>query len=247
MRFCKTFLVAAACLPALAIPAAADEPDAGQDLARQLRSSAPEENSQIHGTLIIRAGGQTREVRVFCRVVVRDATWETDYQIAATAASGPERLVVRHSIDATNEYLYARAPGPGDMLPKLAEISPAAAETTALAGSDFSLADLGLEFLHWPVQHRLKGEMRLGQPCYVLESLNPGSPDFARVKSYIDKDSNGLLIADEYDGQGRKVKEYSLHGSSFKKVNGHWRLEKMDIRSPKNHSRTELKFDMDKE
>jgi hypothetical protein len=55
-----------------------------------------------------------------------------------------------------------------------------------------------------------------------------------------------LLIAEGFDAQGHLIKEFSLHGSSFKKVNGHWRLEKMDIRSPKNHSQTELKFDMEK-
>jgi hypothetical protein len=88
--------------------------------------------------------------------------------------------------------------------------------------------------------------MRLGQPCYVLESSNSQPAEIVRVRSDIDKESGGPLIADAYDAQGHIVKEYSLHGSSFKKVNGRWQLEKMDIRNKKTNSHTELKFDLNK-
>ncbi len=237
-------LLAVAALTPLADPPATVEPSDGQALAAQIRNAMPEENSRIQGTLVIRAGGQTTNVPVVCRVVIHDASWETDYDTAATACSGAERLVIIHRPNAPNEYLYARAPIPSEPLPAPAPLSPSAAATTPLAGSDFSAADLGLDFLHWPQQRRLKGEMRLGQPCDVLESLDPAAPSIARVKSYIDKESRAPLIADGSDAAGRPVKEFSLHGSSFKKVNGRWRLEKMDIRDYKKHSQTELKFDM---
>ena len=97
---------------------------------------------------------------------------------------------------------------------------------------------------HWPRQRRLKGELRLGQSCYVLESRDPAAKSIVRVKSYIDKESNGLLVAEAYDAADHKIKEFSLHGSSFQKVNGHWRLKEMEIRDLKKHSRTELKFDI---
>jgi hypothetical protein len=86
--------------------------------------------------------------------------------------------------------------------------------------------------------------MRLGQPCYVLESRDPAAPSIVRVKSYIDKESNAPIVAEGYDAADHEVKEFSLHGSSFKKVNGHWRLENMDIRDKKKRSHTELKFDI---
>ena len=44
----------------------------------------------------------------------------------------------------------------------------------------------------------------------------------------------GSLIADGYDAGGQPVKEFSLHGSSFKKVNGHWRLERWRFETMKN-------------
>jgi hypothetical protein len=230
-------------LPALAQQPAPDDLAAGQALAEQVRNSVPEERAQMQGTLLIRAGGQTKRVPVVYRVLMHDDAWEMDYEVAATTNSGAEELNVIHRTNAPNEYLYARAATPSVPLPKLARISPEDAASTPLGGSDFSAADLGLDFLHWPQQHRLKDEMRLGQPCYVLESRNPEAKSIAHGKSYIDKESNGVLIADGFDPQEHLVKEFSLHGSSFKKVNGHWRLENMDIRDYKKHSRTELKFD----
>ena len=41
------------------------------------------------------------------------------------------------------------------------------------AGSDFWIADLGLEFFHWPEQKVLKKEFRRNCSCVVLESTNP--------------------------------------------------------------------------
>jgi hypothetical protein len=207
---------------------------AGHALAERLRSAVPEENSLIHGKLIIKSGGETKEIPIVCKVTINSTNWETDYE------TGVDRLVVVHSTNGPNQYLYGRGASP-----KLASV-PLADAAIPLADSDFSLADLGLEFLHWPVQRELKGEMRLGQPCYVLESGDPQGREIVRVKSDIDKDSGGLLIADGYDAGGHLVKEFSLHGSSFKKVNGRWQLEKMDIRNKKTGSHTELKFDLDK-
>jgi hypothetical protein len=228
-------------LAAAVPPAESDLP--GQALAERLRSAEPDENSEIHGTLIIRTGKQVTRVPVVCRVVLIGATWETEYETSATTNIGAEQLVVVHSSNGPNEYLYVRASGPGIAPGKPAPMPPADAGIP-LAGSDFSLADLGLEFLHWPQQRRLPDETRLGQACYVLESRNPAGRQIVRVKSDIDQETGGLLIATAYDANGRVVKEFSLHGSSFKKVNGHWRLEKMEIRNHKPNSQTELKFDI---
>ena len=76
----------------------------------------------------------------------------------------------------------------------------------------------------------------------MLESSDPQGQGITKVKSFFDKESGGLLIAEARDAKGQLVKEFSLHGSSFKKVNGHWRLEKMEISNRKIHSRTEIKF-----
>ena len=220
------------------------EETAGQALAERLRSAQPEDASRVTGTLIIGSGDGRREIPMICQVTVTETNWSTTYQALATSQSGTEQLVVTHASNGPNQYLYAHASAPSAPLPSLAPVESDVA-SIPLAGSDFSLGDLGLDFLHWPAQRQLKGEMRLGQPCYVLESSRP-SGGIVRVKSDIDKETGGLLIATAFDAQGHTVKEFSLHGSSFKKVNGHWRLEKMDIRNKKTGSHTELKFDLNK-
>jgi hypothetical protein len=216
---------------------------AGEALAERLRAAEPDESSEVHGTLIIHSGKQTSQIPIVCRVVLKGPTWETDYETSTTVNVGAEQLVVIHQTNGPNEYLYARATSPGTALPKPATLRPGDT-AIPLAGSDFSVADLGLEFLHWPQQRRLPDETRLGHACYVLESRNPAGDQIVRVKSDIDQETGGLLIATAYDAGGHVVKEFSLHGSSFKKVNGHWRLEKMEIRNNKSRSRTELKFDI---
>jgi len=226
-------------------PPTSEELAGGEALAERLRTSVPEENSEFKGKLIIKSEGVSTEIPITCRVSVTSTNWETDYETTGTAQFGPERLVVLHSTNGPNHYLYARALSPSAPLPKLGPL-PKAEVTNSLAGSDFSLEDFALEFLHWPLQRQLKGEMRLGQPCYVLESSDPKAGEIVRVKSYIDKESGGPLIADGYDAEGHLVKEYSLHGSSFKKVNGRWQVEKMDIRNKKTGSHTELKLDLSK-
>jgi hypothetical protein len=231
-------------LPLLAEPPVAGDPVAGQTLAEQIRNALPEENSQLSGTLIIRAGGQTKNVPIVFRVVLHDGGCETDYDTAATADIGAEKLIVIHRTNAPVEYLYARATGPSAPLPKPASISPAEAANTPLAGSDFSAADLGLDFLHWPQQRQFKSEMHLGQMCYVLDSRDPEAKSIVHVKSFIDKESNGLLMAEGYDAIEHLVKRFSLGNGSFKKINGQYRLEKMDIQDKKKRSRTELKFDI---
>jgi hypothetical protein len=239
---CLFALALCAAAPAWAGPSASEEPADGPALAERLRAAEPEENSDIHGTLIIRAGNQTRQIPMICRVNRKDGAWETTYDTAAMTNSGSERLVIRHSLTGPNEYLYARAPGPDQPVPAPAPVLPAQAVETPLAGSDFSLGDLGLEFLHWPNQRRLPDETHLDRACYVLESSDPQGQGITKVKSFFDKESGGLLIAEARDAKGQLVKEFSLHGSSFKKVNGHWRLEKMEISNRKIHSRTEIKF-----
>jgi hypothetical protein len=224
-------------------PPTPEELAAGQALARQIRSAAPAENSQINATLIITAGGATREIPVACRVVVRATNWETDYDTAATAQTGAERLEVIHTTNGPNQYLYARAPSPSAPLPDLAPIAPADANIP-LAGSDFSLADLGLEFLHWPVQRQLKDEPRNGEPCYVLQSENPRGGEIVRVRSDIDKQYGAPSLVYAYDSHSNVVKYFSIGGSSLRKINGRWQLEKMDIRNKKTGSHTELKFDL---
>src|SRR5205807_3295664 len=81
----------------------------------------------------------------------------------ATASGGAaSKLTVIHSGQQPNQY-------------KLAENGSAPEKSlngdeamVPFAGSDFWVADLGLEFLHWPDQRVLRKELRRSQSCAVL-------------------------------------------------------------------------------
>jgi len=230
--------------PAVAVPAA-DSTDSGMALAAEVRSLRPEENAEFNGVLVIRhRGGQTSWVPVRGQVVAEGTSWRTIYETSPTNGLPAEKLVVIHAKETPNRYLFERRKGS----------AAAAGETEALAGdriwaplagSDFLLADLGMEFLHWPEQQLIKrNEMRKGRPCRLLESKTPRTAvgGYARVLSWVDQETDGIVAAEAYDAAGQLVKEFSLR--NFKKIRGRWQLQEMEIRSVRTGSRTRLEFNL---
>ena len=220
---------------------------AGQELAAKLRSLEPGENAQWSGTLKIRnRDDETISIPITAKTVTGTPTWKMIYETKATGATPPEKLVIVHAAARPNEYFHAR--GTGQAEPPRVDTRQAA--TTPLAGSDFWLTDLGLDFLHWPVQGLLKFEqpkMRKGRPCDVLESVqpNPAPGGYGRVVSFVDKETGGLIMAEGYDHTGKVLKEFSVR--SFKKVEGQWQLQEMEIRNIKTDSRTRIEFDLERQ
>jgi len=108
------------------------------------------------------------------------------------------------------------------------------------------VGDLGLEFLHWPKQLLLKHELRRSQSCDVLESTNPNPAPgaYARVVSWIDIDSGGIVHADAYDFKNELLKQFDP--KELKKVRGQWQLEEMEIRNRQTGSRTRIELDLAK-
>ncbi len=215
----------------------------GQALAADVRSQAPGEDADQTGRLRLRLeGGKRATVPVRIRVAVSETFWSVSYD--ATPTNGPaETLVIKHHAGSTNEFLHSRASGSN-----LEPVAPARVSGAVLyqpfSGSDFWLADLGLEFLHWPVQRRLKGEMRKSRFCRKLESLNPAAtgPAYARVVSWLDGESGSVLLAQAYDAAGRRVKSFAVN--SVKKVNGRWELREIEIRNELTDTVTRLEFDL---
>ena len=60
--------------------------------------------------------------------------------------------------------------------------------------------------------------------------------------SWIDKESDGILEAEAYDINGKLLKVFEP--KSFKKVDGQWELQEMEIRNVQTGSRTRLEFDL---
>jgi hypothetical protein len=204
----------------------------GRTLAQQLCNERPGTNTTFTGTLKIRdAEGKHRTMPVTFTTSVTSTNWLTTYQ--AGSGTNTETLSIIHNGENSTAFqIDGRTLGGGEMM-------------TPFAGSDFWAVDLGLEFFHWPGQEVLKHEMRRGRSCKVLESTNPNSSPggYSRVDSWIDNESGGIVHAEAYDAAGKLLKEFDP--KSFKKVNGQWELEDMEIRNDQTGSRTRIEFDLD--
>jgi hypothetical protein len=185
--------------------------EAGQVLATELRAMLqPVEFSEQTGTIRIRKGRRQPESRVPFMVQAIPGTekWKTIYRTGAGPHGGPEKLMIVHRPGLPNEYWFARTDR-GHDFPELKRLSPREAERP-LAGSDFWFTDLGLDFLYWPEQQKLPMERRLGRPCDVLDSRISDDREVVRVRSWIDRETGGILAAEAYNRQNRVVREFSV-------------------------------------
>lgn len=211
----------------------------GRELVAEILSQRPAQNFASTGVLKIHdKKNQRTETPVKFEVVAVETNasqWSSVYETTGTNA--PARLTVFH---------YSNQPGVyrltiGNRSRSLTNNQ----SMTPFAGSDFWLADLGLEFFHWPEQKLLKSELRKTRLCRVLESINPqpATNAYSRVVSWIDDESRGILHAEAYDSQNKLLKEFDT--KKFKKVNGEWQLEQMEIYNVQTRSRTQLEFNFD--
>ncbi len=214
-------------------------------LVAEMLAQKPDQNTTNTGTVRIRDGaGKTREIPVRFEIFFTPTNWTSAYEILPSA-SGPGglKLTVVHAGDRPNCYKLctpAAASGATNALCK--RLTPDQI-MTPFAGSDFWIADLGLEFLHWPQQRLLKKEMRHSKSCNVLESVNPAPVPggYARVVSWIMIESpHGIVHADAYSERGEVIKRFDP--SNIEKFQGEYQLEEMEMRNPKTDSHTWIKF-----
>ncbi len=223
----------------------AEQAQAGQALAEKWRDAVPGENAEYKGALKVRSSeGATQTVPITFRIVVDETNWQAIYEARSTGKSPAQKLVILHTPGKANEYFYAAAAKPGELPGPPAPLTNEQG-TVAFAGSDFWLTDLGLEFFHWPTQRLTKTEMRAGQVAKVLESINPHPQGYARVVTWLEKESGAPILAEAYDRDGKLLKQFSI--KHVKKVKGHYQLQEMQIRNLKTDSRTRIEYDLEKD
>jgi len=204
----------------------------GRELAQKILSQRPAENFTNRGVLKIRnAQHVTTQVPLVCETTVADGAWTAVYRAGAT------ELKVTHPDGQPNRYELRADGGPAATLSGNQTMTP-------FAGSDFWVADLGLEFFQWPGQKVLRKEFHRQCGCTVLESTNPqpATNGYARVVTWIDSDSLGIVEANAYDAAGHEVKNF--YPEDFKKVNGQYQVETMLMENNATGTRTRLKFDL---
>jgi hypothetical protein len=170
-----------------------------------------------------------------CEIRATATNWSMTYD---AAIGNGERLVIVRADDQPNQYQFHAQNGK--------EVSLSGNETMfPLAGSDFWIADLGQEFLHWPQQKVLRKEIKRSQGCTVLESTNPHptTSGYARVVSWIDSENGGFVQAFAYNASGEKLKEF--YPKEVKKVNGQWQVGMMEMDNDQTDSRTRLEFNLE--
>ncbi|MGA2281864.1 MAG: outer membrane lipoprotein-sorting protein [Verrucomicrobiota bacterium] len=218
----------------------------GRQLARQLLEQYPATNFAQTGVLKIRdSKGNRSENPVKCEVITTTTNWLSVYD-AMDRATNRVILKIIHHGGSPNDYYLAEAKVADECIEKAITFG---GEQTMVpfAGSDFWVADLGLEFFHWPQQNVLKKETKRSRGCTVLQSTNPNptTNGYLRVVSWIDSESGGIVQAEAYDFKNKLLKEFAP--KSFKKMNGQWELQEMEIRNVQTGSHTRLEFDLKKE
>ena len=244
--FFSVTLLAADPVPSPTVLPAPDPERDGRELAARLRDSVPERASEFKGVLVITTrDGPATEIPITSKITIGPTNWQVVYHASPRGPLPAETLVITHSPETPNRYqltLGTAAPDPSG-LPKFLREEELA---RPFAGSDFWIIDLGLDFFHWPRQRKLKHEMRRNRACNVLESISPhpAATGYARVLSWIDVETGGIIRAEAFDRSesSQPVKEFKL--GSFRKVEGQHQLESMKIRSTKTGQETELKFNL---
>jgi hypothetical protein len=217
----------------------------GLALVNEMFSQQPDPSTTT-GVMAIRTSTNYTEIPIKFQTLVTPTNWVSVYE--AHFKNRVETYDITHDGTKPNTYFAAgnafisgtpiTAPTPG----------PVRNIWAPFAGSDFSIADLGLEFLHWPDQKLLQKEMKRSRSCRVLESTNPNprAGGYAKVKSWVDNESHGILLAQAFDAKGNKLKEFAPGDFSKSKATGQWQLGKMQITNFKTDSTTTVRFDVDK-
>ena len=235
----------------------------GQQLVQQLSAQHPAEDSTQTGTLKIQNANDKQIEFPFKFVVFQEKGstnwmyWSAAYIATVqqlTNGTREDQILIQHLDNRANWYCrmdvtqhknrnsdnFAAWAGSAGNPSK--QSSPEL--TNSFANSDFWICDLGLEFFHWPQQNIIKKEFARGRGCMVLESTNPNPlPNgYSKVDCWIDEETLGIVQANAYDARGKLLKEFEP--KSFKKVNGQWQLQDMEIRNVQTRSRTQIKFNL---
>lgn len=216
----------------------------GAALVKELLLRMPSTNNEVLGILKLRSPeGPITEVPIKMLIRVDRNGWEDRYETQPTPGRAGEVLIIRHRGTQPSEYLFGRFQKPGEKV----QLAPLRGSQILqpLAGSDFLFADLGLHFFHWPSQKIVKKEMRKSRSCRVVESVNPAPREggYSRVLSWIDFETNNLIMAEAYDANNRLLKEFSIRKIS--RNEGKAQLKEIEMRNDQTESRTRLEFNLD--
>lgn len=209
----------------------------GQQLAQHMRQSQLLRSERIQGALQTksRRGDRVSQTILFCANVNSNPN-HSEFIVSSIDGSISHLTIFRGRRQSPRYFLSNNPKQLGKPLLPQEVMSP-------FAGSDFWPADLGLEFFYWPHQKILSNiriKMRKGVACRVLESRRQPASDFgySRVLSWISREHFGLVYAEAYDSNGKRVKTFEVSG--VQKIDGQWKVSELRIRNEASKSTTKL-------
>jgi hypothetical protein len=207
-------------------------------LVAEMLSEKPEQSATNTGLIKIRdSEGNPHSIPLRIITLTSSTNWLQIYE-ASPGSPSAVTLTIIHTTEKTNQYLLSSLTNSKSRLLNPSELM------VPFAGSDFWIADLGYEFLHWPKQIVLKNDMRHSRACKVLESMNPNpaSGGYSRVVCWITVEKpHAPVHADAYDASGARFKQFDP--KNLEKVNGVYQVESVEMRNSKTGSHTLLEFD----
>ena len=225
----------------------ADPVAAGRELVARLLSQRPAASTTNQAVLRVRGKGRNKfEVPVCIETQAGKTSWSKTYRTQGTNKDHAAEFTVKHTENGPNEYrvmVFSRTPGATSEI----EILKGQQAFIPFAGSDYWLADLGMEFLHWPTQRLLRKEIRRTQSCDILESvLPPGQTNaYVRVESCFDIDTGGPVLITAYNAAGKKVKVF--RPTVFRRVRGKLEPAVIIMEDRRTGSETELDLQPEKQ
>lgn len=114
-----------------------------------------------------------------------------------------------------------------------------------VAGTDFTLFDLQMPFLHWP-DFVYEGLAKVrGRPAHQFVLYPPADftaarPELSGVRVYLDTQFNALVQAEQLDAKGQAAKTVTL--IDLKKVGEQWLVKSVDLRNHATRDKTRLTF-----
>jgi len=213
--------------------------NSGPELVAFIHSLQPEQEMDQLGSLnIFSSSKKPQTVPLRYKIVLTPTNWISTY-IAWPECTTNFMVKVIFSREEPPVYIIEYSTND---LKIVTPITNKAELWTRFCNSDFYIADLGLEFLYWANQRLIKREMRRSRYCYVLESTPPPSAfsPYARVISWIDTETFGIVRAEARDTNNKLIKEFEP--KEFKKIQGVWYVTELQIRDFLRSSRTRIQF-----
>ena len=212
-------------------------PDPGQQLAQHMRQTQLLRAEPFRGTLQTK---KRRGRRISQTILLHTRAADNQTYSTFTVSSPNGNIVcltILYNPQQAPRYYFSNNPNQIGR-----PLSPQKA-MSSFADSDFWPADLGLEFFHWPQQKILPNiriKMRKGVACRVLESRRQPASDFgySRVRSWISREHFGLIYAEAYNADGKRVKTFEVSG--LQKIDGQWKVSELRIRNEITKSTTKL-------